>query len=93
MNLKCIPHPSPYQVSWLQKGQQVTVTKKCLLSFYLNKFTGQGLCDLVEMDECHVLLGRLWLFDRNILHDGMENMYKFNKDGEHYRLGPMVEYL
>ena len=27
------------------------------------------VCDVVEMDACHVLLGTLWLFDRNIVHD------------------------
>jgi hypothetical protein len=46
---------------------------------------------VVEMDACHVLLGRPWLFDRKVLHDGMENTYEFNKDGQCYRLEPMVE--
>ena len=27
MELETIDHPSPYRVSWLQKGHQVTVTK------------------------------------------------------------------
>jgi hypothetical protein len=33
----------------------------------------------------------MWLFDRKVLHDGMENTYEFNKDGQRYRLEPMVE--
>ena len=28
MELKTIMHPSPYKVSWLQKGHQVTITKQ-----------------------------------------------------------------
>jgi hypothetical protein len=27
MELETVAHPSPYKVSWLQKGHQVTVTK------------------------------------------------------------------
>jgi hypothetical protein len=64
LKLKIIPHPNPYKVSWLKRGQQVTVTEQCLLSFQIGKFSEQVLCDIVEMDACHVLLGRPWLFDR-----------------------------
>jgi hypothetical protein len=27
LELETVAHPSPYKVSWLQKGHQVTVTK------------------------------------------------------------------
>jgi hypothetical protein len=43
------------------------------------------------MDACHVLLGRPWLFDRKIFHDGRENTYESKKDGEWYRLESMLE--
>jgi hypothetical protein len=43
------------------------------------------------MDSCHVLMGRPSLFDRKVLHDGMENTYEINKDGHCYRVEPMVE--
>jgi hypothetical protein len=33
LELETIEHPSPYKVSWLQKGQQVNVTKQCLVEF------------------------------------------------------------
>jgi hypothetical protein len=33
LELEMIDHPSPYRVSWLQKGHQVTVTKQCLVEF------------------------------------------------------------
>ena len=43
------------------------------------------------MVACHILLGRLWLFERNVFHDGRENTYEFNKDGRWYKLTPMLE--
>jgi hypothetical protein len=33
LELETIEHPSPYRVSWLQKGHQVNVTKQCLVEF------------------------------------------------------------
>jgi hypothetical protein len=43
------------------------------------------------MDACHVLLGRQWLFNIKKFHDGRKNTYEFLKDGQWYRLDPMVE--
>jgi hypothetical protein len=91
LKLKGIPHPNLYRVSWLQKGQQVTVTEQCLLSFQIGSFNEQVLCDVIEMDACHVLLGRPWMFDRKVFHDGRENSYEFFKDGQCYKLVPMLE--
>jgi hypothetical protein len=33
LELEMNRHPSPYKVSWLQKGHQVSVTKQCLVEF------------------------------------------------------------
>ena len=33
LEMGMIEHPSPYRVSWLQKGHQVNVTKQCLVEF------------------------------------------------------------
>jgi hypothetical protein len=43
------------------------------------------------MDAGHVLLGRLWMFDRKVFHDGRENSYDFFKDGQRYKLVSMLE--
>jgi hypothetical protein len=38
MKLETIAHPSPYKVSWLQKGHQVFVTKQCLVEFKIGGY-------------------------------------------------------
>jgi hypothetical protein len=91
LKLKRTPHPNMYQVSWLQKGQEVTVTEQCLLSFQTGSFSEKVLCNMIEMDACHVFLWRLWMFDRKVFHGGRENSYEFFKDGQRYKLVPMLE--
>jgi hypothetical protein len=82
LNLTRLNHPNPYRVSWLNKGQHVTVTEQCLLNFQIGSFQEKVLCDVIEMDVCHILLGIPWLFDRQVHHDGKENTYEFKKDGQ-----------
>jgi hypothetical protein len=60
MKLETIDHPSPYRVSWLQKGHQVTVTKQCLVEFKIGGYNDKILCDVIPIDACHLLLGRPW---------------------------------
>lgn len=45
----------------------------------------------MDIDACHILMGKSWLFDKNVSHDGRGNTYEFKKDGQQYRLTPMME--
>jgi hypothetical protein len=86
MELETIVHPIPYRVSWLQKGNQVNVTKKCLVEFKIGGYKDEVLCDVIPMDVCHLLLGRLWQYDRNLVHDGRKNTYTLEKNGRMHML-------
>nr|GEV06494.1 hypothetical protein [Tanacetum cinerariifolium] len=46
-------------------------------------------CDVIPMDACHVLLGRPWLFDRRVMHDGYQNTYSFYHNDRRIVLTPM----
>jgi hypothetical protein len=86
LELETTDHPSPYKVSWLQKGHQVSVTKQCLVEFKIGGYNDKVLCDVIPMDVCHLLLGRPWQYDRNVVHDGRMNTYTLEKEGRTHRL-------
>ncbi|TNV97344.1 hypothetical protein C5H24_12795, partial [Xylella fastidiosa] len=74
LNLKTEAHPNPYKLSWLKKGNEVKVSKRCLVSFSMaSKYKDSAWCDVVAMDACHLLLGRPWQYDRKVAHDGGTN--------------------
>ncbi|KAH9670837.1 Endonuclease [Citrus sinensis] len=78
LNLKTEPHQTPYKLTWLKKGNQVTVSKCCLVSLSIGSIYKDKIwCDVVAMDACHLLLGRPWQYDRNEVHDGKRNTYSF----------------
>eukprot|EP00253_Pinus_taeda_P028052 PITA_28052 len=91
MGLKKLKHPTPYKVSWLQKGHQLLVDEQCEVEFQIGKYKDKILCDVMAMDVCHLLLGRPWQFDRSAVHDGKTNCYKFVKDGIKHTLVPIKE--
>jgi hypothetical protein len=80
LELETTGHSSPYQVSRLHKGHQVTITKQCLVEFKIGGYRDEILCDVIPMDVCHVLLGRQWQYDRNVIHGGRRNNYTLEKN-------------
>ncbi|GKV24751.1 hypothetical protein SLEP1_g34324 [Rubroshorea leprosula] len=44
-------HPHPYELQWLQKGNEVKVTKCCLVSFSIGiRYQDEVWCDVILMD-------------------------------------------
>jgi hypothetical protein len=43
------------------------------------------------MDVCHLLLGRPWQYDRNVIHDGRMNTYTLEKNGRTHMLCPIED--
>ena len=67
------------------------VTKQCLVEFKIGGYRDDILCDVIPMDVCHVLLGRPWQFDRNVIHDGRKNTHTLEKNGRTHMLLPIEE--
>jgi hypothetical protein len=91
IELETVAHPSPYRVSWLQKGHRVNVTKQCLVEFKIGGYKDEILCDVIPMDVFHLLLGRPWQYEINIVHDGRKNTYTLKKNGRTHMLLPIKD--
>jgi hypothetical protein len=91
LELETVAHLSPYRVSWLQKGHQVTITKQCLVEFKIGGYRDEILCDVIPMDVCHRLLGRPWQYDINVVHNGRRNTYTLEKNGRTHMLLPIED--
>ena len=55
------------------------ISKRALISFSIGaKYKDEGWCDVVTMDTCHLLLGKSWLYDLQVIHDKRANTYSFS---------------
>jgi len=70
VGLKKYKVKTPYNISWFKKGGEIAVKYRCLAPIQLGGYNDEIWCDIVSMDTCHILLGRLWQFDRQAIHDG-----------------------
>ncbi|XP_013751647.1 uncharacterized protein LOC106454008 [Brassica napus] len=84
-------HPYPYKLAWLDQKTDLLITRRALITFSVgDAYKDQIHCDVAPMDACHLLLGRPWIYDRRILHDGYKNTYSFRFQNRNFTLQPSV---
>jgi hypothetical protein len=84
-----VKHERPYQLQWLNECGIVKVNRQVMISLSVGKYKDEVLCDVVPMHVTHLLLGRLWQFDRKAKHNGFKNKYSLEKDERIYTLAPL----
>ncbi|KAI0529675.1 hypothetical protein KFK09_002229 [Dendrobium nobile] len=89
LQLKTTKNPQPYKISWVKKGMEILVTDMCRIQFSIGKYYScEVVCDVVDMDVCHLILGRPWQFDVGAMYDGRANTYLLEWKGKRLRLLP-----
>ncbi|XP_020690236.1 uncharacterized protein LOC110105185 [Dendrobium catenatum] len=91
LQLKTTKNPQPYKISWVKKGVEISISDMCRVSFSIGKnYTCEVLCDVIDMDVCHMILGRPWQYDNGDVYDCRQNTYSFEWKGRKIRLLPHV---
>src|SRR3954469_12498997 len=89
LNLKYLPHLNPYYVQWLSDSGEMKVNHMVRVNFEIGPYEDSIDFDVVPMTVCHLLLGRPWLYDRHVQHNGRANTYHLEFKGKKVNLHPM----
>lgn len=77
-------------MNWITKKGETTVKEICTVPLSIgNLYQDQIVCDVLDMDVCHLFLGRPWLYGNKTLHNGRENTYEFSWMGKKVILLPL----
>jgi len=90
LGLKPRRHPSPYKMQWLNDCGALRVSHTVTVPFSVGKYNDHVECDVVPMQACQLLLGRPWLYDRDVQIFGRTNKLSFVYKGERISLLPLT---
>ena len=80
LKLKIYKHHHPYFVKWLMTGDEVQVRHTCQVTFAIGEdYEDTIWCNVLPMDNGDILLGHLWMYDKNGTHGMRDNSYTHSR--------------
>lgn len=93
LQLPTQPHERPYSLGWVSRGSQVRVSLVCNVPIAIGKhYREEVRCDVLDMDVCHVLLGRPWQYDNDITYRGRDNVLLFTWNAHKIAIPPVLSF-
>ena len=77
-------------MQWLNDCGALCVNQVVIVPFSIGRYNDHVECDVVPMQACQLLLGRPWLYDRDVQIFGRTNKLAFMYKGERISLLPLT---
>jgi hypothetical protein len=62
-------HPQPYTIEWLGQGSDLCISQKFRLSYDINPFKDEVLCDVSPLEVFDVILGQHYLWKHHVVYE------------------------
>jgi hypothetical protein len=88
--LPTMSHPQPYTIGWLHQGSDLRVSQQCRLSYGINPFKDEVLCDVSPLEVCDVLLGQPCLWKFHVVYESRPRSVIITLNRKLYRIPEAV---
>ena len=61
LGLVTTPHPQPYNISWMKDGYELRITHQLKLTYFINTFEYEVLCDVAPLSISDTLFEKPYL--------------------------------
>jgi hypothetical protein len=83
-------HLQPYIIGWLRQGSKLRVSQQCRMSYDINPFKNEVLCDVSPLEVCDVILVQPYLWKRHVVYESRPHNVIITLDGKLYRIPEVV---
>jgi hypothetical protein len=90
LGLLTTPHPQPYSIGWLRQGRDLRVSQQCRLSYGIQPFKDEVLCDVAPLDVYDVLLGQPYMWQHHAIYESRPRSVIITLGGHLYRIPEVV---
>jgi len=90
MELKQRHYPNLYKVQWLNDCGALHVSHVVTVPFSIGRYNDHVECDVEPIQACQLLLGRPWLYDRDVQIFRRTNKLAFMYKGDRISLLPLT---
>ena len=90
MGLLTTPHPQPYNIGWLRQGRDLHLSQQCRLSYGIQPFKDEVLCNVAPLDVCDVLLGQPYMWKHHAIYESRPHSVIITLGGHLYRIPEVV---
>jgi hypothetical protein len=78
--LPTTPHPQSYTIGWLCQGRDLHIRKQCHLTYGINNFKDDVLCDVSPLEVCDVLLVQPYLWKCHVVYESRHHSFIITLD-------------
>jgi hypothetical protein len=90
LGLSTTPHPQPYNIGWLRQGRDLCIIQQCRLSYDIQPFKDEVLCDVAPLDVYDLLLGQPYMWRRHVVYESRPRSVIITLGGHLYRIPEVV---
>lgn len=69
---------------------ELKATKQYVISFSIGRYSNNVICDVISMQDHHIMLGHPSQFDRNANYDRRNNRVFLDLNKRKYKLSPLI---